>query len=195
MPVSISLEAIFATSRDEGRMIPEEMRQLLARIAEEPDDRTAWIAAADWCNEQGEPRLKRAFEWIGDRPGVEVFKSGGEWFIGVANDSEALDTRAVTLLSAVSGAGNGNNSCKIYTTSPHDREGRSGKGGSRMQVAFSGIGGIGAMMERLSLVLVNIDEIVNRPEHVTAPARAPQKSDDLNMGDLARAMAKGPIVG
>lgn len=54
---------------------PEEFAALVATCEADPDDRTAFGVAADWCDENDEPHLGEAFRWMFKRPDVMLHRS------------------------------------------------------------------------------------------------------------------------
>jgi uncharacterized protein (TIGR02996 family) len=54
---------------------PTDFADKVAKLDENPAEKTAWGVIADWCDEHGEPELGRAFRWVGGRRLVEVRNS------------------------------------------------------------------------------------------------------------------------
>lgn len=54
---------------------PEDFAGKVELIHETPAEKSAYLVIADWCDENGEPELARAFRWIGGRHLVEVRNS------------------------------------------------------------------------------------------------------------------------
>lgn len=67
MAVSVSLESLVAIAGSRP-LWPEKFRDLIATLELNPnDDRTIWLALADWCQEEGEPGLEEACRLVGKR--------------------------------------------------------------------------------------------------------------------------------
>ncbi len=71
MSVAVSLENLVSLP---GTMSlwPEEFVALVAKLADEPNDKAQWGVIADWCKEQEEESLGDAFRYVSRRPTVTV---------------------------------------------------------------------------------------------------------------------------
>lgn len=54
---------------------PTDFADKVAKLDENPAEKTAWGVIADWCDEHGEAELGRAFRWVASRHLVEVRNS------------------------------------------------------------------------------------------------------------------------
>lgn len=79
MPVEVSLLELVCVA-DARWVWPGDFAALMAKLEESPDDRVAWGAVADWCDEHDEPELAGAFRYVHRRESIEATRGGyGTW--------------------------------------------------------------------------------------------------------------------
>lgn len=69
--VSVSLLRLVAIA-DTRPVWPPDFEGKIAKLDDEPNERAQWGIIADWCDENEEPQLARAFRWMSKRKLVDV---------------------------------------------------------------------------------------------------------------------------